>query len=206
MDHPKCEYMLGYPFNKKHALAMKILPVGYLQYYFHEKEVFEKLNALVLTRAEQLIDVEAQLLADYSNPNLKSKPAGLELRGGAWYSEAAVALIDSLINDDGVTHVLNIKNNGAISDLPADAVIEIPAVVRGDSIRALSLGSLPLEVRGIIQHVKAYESLTVKAGAERSRDTALAALMSHPFLRSSNDAEKLLDEIIEAHPKYIDLC
>ena len=205
LDHPKCDYMIGYKFNKKHVQAMKILPVGYLQYYFNEKEAFEKLNALPLTRAEQLIDVDAQLLVEYSDPNLKTKPPGLEQRGGAWYSEVAVALINSFQNDDGATHVINTKNNGTISDLPDDAVIEIPAIVRGDSIRTLELGRLPLEVCGIIQHVKAYESLTVKAGAEQSYNAALAALMSHPFMRSADDAEKILDEIIEAHPEYIKL-
>ena len=56
-----------------------------------------------------------------------------------------------------------------------------------------------------MKHVKAYESLTVKAGAERSADDALLALISHPFIRSVNDAEAILDDIIREHAEYIHL-
>lgn len=205
LSHPKCDYMLGYAFNKKHALAMRVLPVGYLQYYNHQNEVYKKLSSADHTRAEQLIEVDKQLLSDYSDPNLNSKPAGLDQRGGAWYSEAAVALINSMENNDGVIHVINVQNNGVIQELPDDAVIEIPAVVNGDSIRPLHLGKLPDGIAGLVHHVKAYESLTVKAAAEHSKDLALLALASHPFIRSVNDAESMLNEIIAAHTEYIDL-
>ncbi len=205
LSHPKCDYMLGYAFNKRHALAMGVLPVGYLQYYYNQQEIYNKLSAQEKTRAQQLFDVDKQLLEDYSDPDLKTKPAGLELRGGAWYSEAAVALIDSMENNDGAVHVLNMQNNGIIKGIPDDAVIEIPAMVSGDNIKALHLGKLPEGIEGLVYHVKSYESLTVKAVAEKSKEAALVALASHPFIRSDNDAEKMLDDIIAAHPNYIDL-
>lgn len=205
LSHPKCDYMLGYAFHKKHALAMRVLPVGYLQYYYHQKEVYDKLSAQKLTRAQQLMEVDKQLLKDYSDPNLNTKPAGLEQRGGAWYSEAAVALINSMENNDGAVHVINVQNNGAIAGLDDDAVIEIPAVVGGANIKPLHLGKLPDAISGLVHHVKAYESLTVKAGAEHSKETALLALAAHPFLRSVTDADNLLEDIIAAHPEYIHL-
>ena len=45
----------------------------------------------------------------------------------------------------------------------------------------------------------------MKAAAEKSKDLALLALISHPFMRSANDAEKILDDIIREHAEYIDL-
>lgn len=80
------------PSIKRQALAMRVLPVSYLQYYFHQKELYEKISSQEKTRGESLIEVDKQLLKDYSDPNLTTKPAGLSLRGGAWYSEAAVSL------------------------------------------------------------------------------------------------------------------
>jgi len=205
LSHDRCDHMLGYAFNKKHSLALGVLPVGYLQYYYHQQEIYEKLAAQEKTRGEQLIDVDKQLLKDYSDVNLNSKPAGLELRGGAWYSEAAVALINSMENDDGEIHIVNVQNNGNIDGIPDDAVIEIPAIVKGDNIRTLHLGKMPEGIVGLVQHVKAYESLTVKAAVEKSKEKAFVALSNHPFIRSVNDAEKILEDIISAHPDYINL-
>lgn len=205
LDHPNCGEMLGYPFHKRQALAMRILPVSYLQYYFHQKELYEKISSQEKTRGELLIDVDRQLLKDYSDPNLTTKPAGLSQRGGAWYSEAAVSLINSMETNDGATHFICVPNKGCIEGLDDMAVVEIPAVVSGDRISTFHVGKMPDAIDGLVKHVKAYESLTVKAGAERSADMALLALNSHPFMRSANDAEAILNDIILEHQEYIHL-
>ena len=205
LDHPNCDEMLGYAFNKRQALAMRVLPVSYLQYYFHQKELYEKISSQEKTRGESLIEVDKQLLKDYSDPNLTTKPAGLSLRGGAWYSEAAVSLINSMETNDGAIHFVCVPNHGCIQGLDDMAVGEVPAVVKGDCLRTLNVGKMPAAIDGLVKHVKAYESLTVKAGAERSADDALLALISHPFIRSVNDAEAILDDIIREHAEYIHL-
>ena len=205
LDHPNCDEMLGYAFNKRQALAMRVLPVSYLQYYFHQKELYEKISSQEKTRGESLIEVDKQLLKDYSDPNLTTKPAGLSLRGGAWYSEAAVSLINSMETNDGAIHFVCVPNHGCIQGLDDMAVVEVPAVVKGDCLRTLNVGKMPAAIDGLVKHVKAYESLTVKAGAERSADDALLALISHPFIRSVNDAEAILDDIIREHAEYIHL-
>lgn len=205
LSHEDCHKMLGYAFDKRQALAMRVLPVGYLQYYYHQKEVYQKLSAQKQTRGESLIEVDRQLLQDYSDPDLKSKPAGLELRGGAWYSEAAVALINSMETNDGKTHIICTPNNGCIEGLEDEAVIEVPATVGGQMIRTLHVGKLPRAIKGLVQHVKNYESLTVEAAYNRSADQALLALVSHPFIRSVEDAKAILDDIIEEHAQYIKL-
>ncbi len=205
LSNPKCDYMLGYAFNKRQSLAMRVLPVGYLQYYYHQQEIYNKLSAQEHTRGELLIGTDKELLEQYSDPALKTTPPGLEKRGGAWYSEAAVALINSMENNDHAIHTICIPNRGAIKGLPDDAVVELQARVSGDDIRPLFIGDMPEAIQGLVKHVKAYESLTVKAAAEHSKDKAFLALISHPFIRSANDAEQLLEDIIKAHPKYIDL-
>jgi Alpha-galactosidases/6-phospho-beta-glucosidases, family 4 of glycosyl hydrolases len=205
LDHPNCEEMLGYPFHKRQALAMRLLPVSYLQYYFHQKELYEKISSQEKTRGELLIEVDRQLLKDYSDPNLTTKPAGLSQRGGAWYSEAAVSLINSMETNDGATHFVCVPNKGCIEGLDDMAVVEIPAVVSGDRISAFHVGKMPDAIDGLVKHVKAYESLAVKAGAEQSADTALLALISHPFMRSANDAEAILNDIMLEHAEYVHL-
>lgn len=205
MNHPKLSEMLGYEFNKKQALAMRILPVAYLQYYYHQKELTNKLLKQEKTRGELLIDIDRELLVQYSDPQLKMKPPGLDQRGGAWYSEAAVSLMNSLENSDGEIHVVNVQNKGTIVDLDPEAVIEIPARIDGSNIKTFHFGKLPMAVKGLVEHVKAYESLTVDAAAKGSKDLALLALINHPFVTSADEAESMLEEIIAAHPDYIHL-
>ena len=63
----------------------------------------------------------------YADPALDTKPELLAQRGGAFYSEAAVALLASLRHDAGDHQVVNVRNGGALPFLPDDAVIEVPA-------------------------------------------------------------------------------
>jgi 6-phospho-beta-glucosidase len=197
--------LLGYAFNKRHALAMGLLPLHYAQYYLHEKEKTADICAEEKSRGELLIDVDKQLLEQYADPQLKTKPPGLDQRGGAWYSEAAVALINSIENNDGKIHIINVMNNGTITDLLDDAVIEIPAVVGGHYIKPLHFGALPAGIRGLIHQVKAYETLTVEAVATQDREKAFLALCNHPFMNSTNVAEKIFEDILEAHKDFIKL-
>ena len=68
----------------------------------------------------------------YADPALDRKPELLGQRGGAFYSEAAVALLASLVGDTGDTQVVNVRNAGTLPFLPDDAVIEVPAVIGAD--------------------------------------------------------------------------
>ena len=54
--------------------------------------------------------MERELLAMYADPALDHKPELLEQRGGAYYSEAAVALLASLAGDRRDTQVVNLRN------------------------------------------------------------------------------------------------
>ena len=81
-------------------------------------------------RAEQVLDIERELLAMYADPALDHKPALLEQRGGAYYSEAAAALVTSLLTGDGAHHYVDVRNGGTIAGLPDEAVVEVPALRR----------------------------------------------------------------------------
>jgi 6-phospho-beta-glucosidase len=60
-----------------------------------------------------------------------------------------------------------------------------------------------LPIRGLIQAVKAYESLTVQAAIEGSQRVAMQALMAHPLVPSWEIAKPLLDELLSANRPWI---
>jgi 6-phospho-beta-glucosidase len=148
-------------------------------------------------------EIEARLLEMYADPDLSEKPKLLEERGGAYYSKAAVALISALANDKGELHIVNTPNRGAIPDLPAGAVVEVPCLVGADGAEPERTAPLQPEIRGLVQAVKAFEELTVRAAVEGDRRLALQALLAHPLIRSFQTAQGLLEALLQAHREYL---
>ncbi len=73
------------------------VPSYYLRYFYcHDAVVREERGAP--TRGQRVAEIEAELLRMYADPTLDTKPELLSQRGGAFYSEAAVGLVGSLLN------------------------------------------------------------------------------------------------------------
>jgi len=198
----EAEELPGYVFNKKMIKALGMIPNGYLMHYYHGNKILDKLMHNP-GRAEVVMKIDRELLDLYKDPNLNEKPKILEQRGGAWYSDAAVALISAIINDKKEVHIVNVRNQGCLPGLTADSVVEVPALVKSTGPYPLVQEEIPLGVRGLVQLVKAYEQLTVEAAVHGSREAALLALANHPIVPNVDVAEKLLDRLIEANRDYL---
>lgn len=188
--------------------SLGMIPCSYLRYYYlRDKMLLEQQEALKVkgTRADAVKKVEAELFELYKDPELKVKPAQLEQRGGAYYSEAAVELITSIYNNARNIQVVNVRNNGIIAGLGPDVSVEVSCVISSEGATPISLvgGALPPEVRGLLQVVKAYEELTVEAGVKGDYDKALQALTIHPLVGTTSLAKTILDEILEANKPFL---
>jgi len=193
---------IGIPVGLIHLLHA--VPSYYLRYYYSTDEVLrEQLSGAKRSRAEEVMAIERGLIEMYRDPNLKAKPALLEKRGGAYYSEAAAQLIASLHAGTGDVQVVDIRNDGALPDLPDDAVVEIPARIEADGARADRLAALAPEMLGLVQQVKAYERLTVQAAVDGDREAGLKALLANPLVARYNVARPLLDAILEANQAHL---
>lgn len=179
--------------------ALNMLPNSYLNYFYLTAENLAHLKSREKTRAQQVMEIEETLLEKYKDPNLQEKPEELSKRGGAYYSTVAVSLIRAITTNSGSRHIVNVQNNGATPDLPDDVVIEVTATVDGRGAHPLLVGKIEPEIRGLIQHVKAYEELTVEAAVHNDYDQALLALVNNPLVDSVHKAKRLLDRFIERH-------
>jgi 6-phospho-beta-glucosidase len=180
------------------------IPSYYLRYFYMTDEVLrEQLSGAKRSRAEEVMAIEQTLLEMYRDPTLVEKPKLLEKRGGAFYSEAAAQLIASLYAGTGDDQVVDIRNDGAIPDLPADAVVEIPARVDADGAHPGLLSSLAPEMLGLVQQVKAYERLAVRAAIHGDRAAALKALLANPLVARYSVATGLLNSLLEANRKHL---
>lgn len=180
-----------------HALGM--LPNGYLNYFYMTDEMVAHLKSQEKTRAEEVMAIEETLLEKYRDPDLKEKPKELEKRGGAYYSTVAVSLIRAIATNSGARHIVNVRNNGTLPDLPDDVAIEVTASVDRRGAHPYVIGRVEPEIRGLMQQVKAYEELTVEAAVHNDYNKALLALANNPLVPSIHKAKRLLDRFITHH-------
>ena len=179
-----------------------LIPSYYLRYYyFHDAVVAEQRKAG--TRAAEVAAIEAELLRMYADPALDKKPEALAKRGGAFYSEAAVALLSSLAAGTGDMQVVNVRNNGTFDFLGDDAVIEVPAVIHADGPFPVAAAPLPPSLRGLVAHVSAYEELAVDAAVRGGRARVAAALLAHPLVGQYQLAEDMAGRLIAENAEFL---
>jgi 6-phospho-beta-glucosidase len=191
-----------FPFNSSLLSTLRLLPSSYLRYYYETPEIIASMRKQEKTRGELVAEIEQSLLQKYRDPELTVKPDELRQRGGARYSEAALRLMLSLLNDRRDVQILIVKNDGAISGLPDDVAVEVTAVVGAQGVTPLVQGAPPSQVRDLLEAVKASDILTVDAATSGSRNTAVQAMWANPLVPFEL-AETLTDELLEAHRRYL---
>ncbi len=172
-----------------------VIPSYYLHYFYaHDRVLAEQ--QVGVPRAQTVAEIEAQLLQMYRDPALTEKPALLEQRGGAFYSEAAVGLVRSLASADGAVHVVDTRNGTTLMGLAADDVVEVPARVTAAGPEPLEQKPLAPELLGLTQHVAAYERLTAAASVTRDPVAARKALLTHPLIGQVELVDALVDALV----------
>jgi 6-phospho-beta-glucosidase len=171
------------------------IPSYYLHYFYaHDRVLAEQRDGV--PRAQTVSEIERELLEMYKDPNLAEKPALLDQRGGAHYSEAAVGLVGSLHRRDDAVHVVDVRNGDTLRGLAADDVVEVPARVGEAGPVPLPQAPLAPELLGLVQHVTAYERLAVEAAITRDPVTARKALLAHPLVGQVDKVDGLVDALL----------
>jgi 6-phospho-beta-glucosidase len=190
----------GLPADVLRRLA--VWPSYYLRYFYEHDHVVEQQRAKP-SRAQEVAEIERQLLEIYADPAVDEKPTLLEQRGGAYYSEAAVDLMASLITDRGDVQVVNLRNQGALAFLADQVVVEVPARVDGQGPQPETVGSVDPLLAGLIAHVSAYEELALDAALRGGRERVFRALLAHPLIGQHDIADKLTDLLIAANRDHL---
>lgn len=179
-----------------------VVPSYYLRYYYaHDEVVAEQRDQP--SRAEVVAGYEKELLDMYTDPDLRTKPALLSKRGGAFYSEAAIALLASLTDDTRDVQVVNLRNNGTLPFLPDEAVIEVPATITADGPVALPVSRVEPLFSGLISHVTAYEELAVDAARHGGRERVFQTMLAHPLIGQIDAANTLTDRLMAENAAFL---
>lgn len=183
--------------------TLGMIPNRYLKYFYYTERQLAEQQTWPPSRAEEVMEIEEKLLAQYAEPDRSEPPEDLMKRGGAHYSTVAIQLLNAHYNDLGETHVVNVPNRDAVPGWPKEWVLEMGCNVGRSGITPIPAEPLPLACYGLLSQVKAYELLTVKAAVHGDRDAAYQALLAHPLGPSADKVQAVLDDLLETHRDYL---
>lgn len=205
-DTIQMKNFVSLPYSPSFIKGLQAIPCPYHNYYFFTKEQLEEelqqLNTGTV-RGEVVSETEKELFALYSKKELDKKPEQLAKRGGAKYSDAACNLIHSIYNNTGDIQYVDVRNNGAILDLPTESAVEVACRITSAGPQPIVTGNLKLPIIGYIHMIKTFERLVVEAAVEGSREKAVAALNLNPLCPSDTLANIVVDELLKAHKQYL---
>ncbi len=177
--------------------SLGMIPSPYLQYFYYTDQMYEKIRSAEQTRAQVVMELDEKILAHFSNDTSGKLPADMQGRGGELYSYAAVQVMSAIHNNVQSVQIVNVRNGSTIPSLAPEDIIEVPAVIHQKGASPVAIGDVESSILGLIQTVKAYERLTVKAAVHRQYDDALFALFNNPLVKDLAHAKLCLDTLIE---------
>jgi 6-phospho-beta-glucosidase len=175
----------------------------YLRYYYRTASVLRDQAQNKPSRAEQVMEIEKVLLAQYADAELTTMPKELMQRGGAYYSTVATQLIEAIALDLGEVHIVNTRQGNAVPGVPSDWVMELPCRVDARGLHPLPTEPLPAFADGLLRAVKAYELLTAQAAVTGDRDALLQALLVHPLGPDGDQAIAVMEDLLSTHEAYL---
>jgi alpha-galactosidase len=95
---------------------------------------------------------------------------------------------------------VNLPNQGLISNLPATAVVEVPAAVDASGVHGVAVGALPDGIAAVLTARALQQEITVDAAAHRDRELALQALVLDPLVPDRATAIGILDAAVDEDP------
>ncbi|MAE64509.1 MAG: hypothetical protein CMJ18_09595 [Phycisphaeraceae bacterium] len=117
-----------------------------------------------------------------------------------YYEESPVSVMEALLTGEPLyLDAMVIENRGCVSNLPDDAIVDIPVTIVGGRARGLDVGALPPFAAELCRRQIAVHELVAEAAAEGSRQRFFEALCLDPFVRGMSTAQKIMDDYLEAY-------
>lgn len=185
------EHVSGIDIDLELIRSLGALPTPYFRYFFHADRMLDRQRQQKQSRAEHLLRIETELLAEYAHA--EGRPAGLSKRSARWYDAIIAPVFMRLIDGQHATHVVNVVNGNLQTWLPPDAIIETPCLFEHGAVRPLAMPVPNREITARVQHNCAFEQLMVEAILEQSHAKAMRALLMNELVMNAGQARAILD-------------
>jgi 6-phospho-beta-glucosidase len=184
-----------------------ILPgsVYYARYYYNLRKLQDiHLDPNFEHRSTWLQNL-AQEKRDGIHEQLKNGTASIAPHDeeDAAHGDQAIGAIHAMANDLRTPETVNVVNNGAVPNLPNDAIVEVGCILGAHGAMPVAAGALPFSVQGMIRCAYEFGKLTADAALQSDRKLVLQAAMAHPAHRDLDVIEQVIDELFEAHREWL---
>ncbi len=123
---------------------------------------------------------------------------------GAGESWNVIHMMEGILTDSRHEELaVNIPNAGLIDNLPADIVVEVPAIVGRDGVRGVPLGKFHGGFGGLLLNQYAVHDLIAEAVLTRSKAAALQALLVDPVVNSLRAAQQTLEAMLKIQERWL---
>lgn len=178
------------------------LPNTYLQYYYYPEYKVKKLNP-EYTRANEVMDGREKRVFEECR---KIAELGTSENSSVVHNDAhgdmIVEVAESIAHNRNRIYIIITENNGLISNIQDDAMVEVAAILGSNGPRPMGVGEIGTFYKGMMEQQLAYEKLAVDAYFENSYDKALQSLTLNRTIVDAKKARKVLDALIEANEGY----
>ena len=188
--------------NSKYIINMfpDYLPNTYFQYYLlsdyivaHEDKNYTRANEVINGREKHIFDT-----VDEYEKTGKIDLKQFEDIHGEFIVDVAMSLAYNLKK----RYLVMVENNGAVENLPDDAMVEVPAYITSKGPEPVRIGKISAFYKGLIEQQNACEQLVCEAAIEHSYEKALMAYTMNKTVPSAMTAKKILDDMIVANKGY----
>jgi len=216
--------MPGLPFSGWLLRTLEMIPNEYLYYYYYRSTAVNSILQEEKTRGEYLhaqntrlekalvklqsenrfadmwetyweyLNERSHTYMQYASDKPRQETKEEEHLG---YANVAYRVINGLISGK-VNTLVNVQNQGAVSGMNDDDVVEIPVLLSAGQITRSQIGAIPEHALALMQQVKRYELSVIDAIKEHSYSKCLQALAFHPLIMDEALARKILDDYVKA--------
>ena len=100
--------------------------------------------------------------------------------------ERAIPIIEGILTDSNHEELsVNLPNDGIITNLPHNLVVECPAIVKKDGLHGVSLGDYPKGLAALLNTKASVQDLVVEAILKKSKKIALQEFLADPVINST---------------------
>ncbi len=117
--------------------------------------------------------------------------------------EQALDILASFFYDRRKWYSANVPNDGIVTNLPPDAILEVPAVATQDGMVAPPMGDIPIPIASVLLRRIAAVEATVEAALTGNRKLMVEALILDGGVSDYATAEKLTDALLKAQAEHL---
>lgn len=121
-----------------------------------------------------------------------------------YHSRHVIGVMVSIIANEGREWGgANFQNNGAITNLPRNSIVEGHCMVDKRGLTPIVVGDLPKPFLGLTRHMLNWQELTVDAALCGDKDLLYQAILACPYVHDTKAAKKIMDDLLIAHAEYM---